>query len=150
MAKHRMAVIGLGMAVLPHAKSYIDLSDRLEIVAGYSPTQARREAFADKYKFPVSGDLDAIWADKSIDCVAILTPPNSHLELVLEAAKARKHVLLEKPLEITTARAEEMLKACRDAKVTFGVVLQHRFRAPGVRLRDIFKSGDLGQMVGCS
>ena len=82
----------------------------------YSPTEARRKAFADKYKFPVSGDLDAIWADKSIDCVAILTPPNAHRDLVLAAAKAGKHVLLEKPLEITTARAEEMVKACRDAK----------------------------------
>ncbi len=150
MAKHRMAVIGLGMAVGPHAKSYIDLKDRLEIVTAYSPTEARRKAFADKYKFPVSGDLDAIWADKSIDCVAILTPPNSHLELVLEAAKAGKHVLLEKPLEITTKRAEEMVKACRDAGVTFGVTLQHRFRKPGLKLREILKNGELGRMVGCS
>jgi UDP-N-acetyl-2-amino-2-deoxyglucuronate dehydrogenase len=98
----------------------------------------------------VSGDLDAIWADNSIDCVAILTPPNSHLELVLEAAKAGKHVLLEKPLEITTKRAEEMVKACRDAGVTFGVTLQHRFRKPGLKLREILKNGELGRMVGCS
>ena len=150
MTKHRMAVIGLGMAVGPHAKSYVDLKDRLEIVTAYSPTEARRKAFADKYKFPVSGDLDAIWADKSIDCVAILTPPNAHRDLVLAAAKAGKHVFLEKPLEITTARAEEMVKACRDAGVTFGVCLQHRFRKPGLKLRDIFKNGDLGRMVGCS
>lgn len=150
MAKHRMAVIGLGMAVLPHAKSFIDLADRLEIVAGYSPTQARREAFTEKWKFPVSGDLDAIFADKSIDCVAILTPPNSHRDLVLAAAKAGKHVLLEKPLEISTPRAEDMVKACRDAKLTFGVVLQHRFRAPGVKLREILKNGELGKIVSCS
>jgi UDP-N-acetyl-2-amino-2-deoxyglucuronate dehydrogenase len=150
MAKHRMAVIGLGMAVLPHAKSFIDLADRLEIVVGYSPTQARREAFAEKWKFPVSGDLDAIFADKSIDCVAILTPPNSHRDLVLAAAKAGKHVLLEKPLEISTPRAEDMVKACRAAELTFGVVLQHRFRAPGVKLREILKNGELGKIVSCS
>ena len=150
MAKHRMAVIGLGMAVLPHAKSFIDLKDRLEIVAGYSPTEARRKAFAEKWSFPVSGDLDAIFADKSIDCVAILTPPNSHRDLVLAAAKSGKHVLLEKPLEISTARAEDMVKACRDAGLTFGVVLQHRFRAPGVKLRDILKNGELGKIVSCA
>lgn len=138
------------MAVAPHAKSFADLKDRVEVVAGFSPTEARRKSFADKYKFPVSGDLDAIWADKSIDCVAILTPPNSHRDLVLAAAKAGKHVLLEKPLEISTARAEEMVKACRDARLVFGVVLQHRFRAPGVKLREILKSGDLGRIVGCS
>ena len=150
MTKHRMAVIGLGMAVAPHAKSFTDLKDRVEIVSGFSPTEARRKAFADKYKFPVSGDLDAIWADKSIDCVAILTPPNSHRDLVLAAAKAGKHVLLEKPLEISTARAQDMVKACRDAKVTFGVVLQHRFRQSGLKLREILQSGELGKIVGCS
>src|SRR5689334_6523838 len=150
MAKHRMAVIGLGMAIQPHAKSFVDLKDRLEIAAAYSPTQARREAFAAKWPFPVAGDLDAIFADKSIDCVAILTPPNSHRELVLAAAKAGKHVLLEKPLEITTARAEDMVKACRDAGLTFGVVLQHRFRAPGVKLRAMLKDGALGKIVGCT
>ena len=132
MAKQRMAIIGLGMAVGPHAKSFVDLKDRVEIATAFSPTEARRTAFAETYKFPVSGDLDAIFADKSIDCVAILTPPNSHRDLVLAAAKAGKHVLLEKPLEITTARAEEMVKACSGAGVTFGVVLQHRFRAPGI------------------
>jgi len=150
MAKHRIAIIGLGMAVAPHAKSFADLKDRVEVASGFSPTEARRRTFADKYKFPVSGDLDAIWADESIDCVAILTPPNSHRDLVLAAAKAGKHVLLEKPLEISTARAEDMVKACRDAKVKFGVVLQHRFRPPGLKLREILRAGELGKIVGCS
>jgi len=82
MLKHRIAVIGLGMAVTPHAKSLVDLKDRVEVVAAFSPSEARRKSFAEKFPFPLAGDLDAILADKSIDCVEILTPPNTHLDLV--------------------------------------------------------------------
>src|SRR5690349_24086308 len=80
--KHRIALIGLGMAVTPHAKSLVDLKDRVEVVAAFSPSEARRKAFAEKFPFPLVGSLDAILADKSIDAVEILTPPNTHLDLV--------------------------------------------------------------------
>ncbi len=101
MPKHRIAIIGLGMAVTPHAKSLVDLKDRVEVVAAFSPSEARRKAFGEKFPFPLAGSLDAILADKSIDCVEILTPPNTHLDLVRKCAAAGKHILLEKPLEIT-------------------------------------------------
>jgi predicted dehydrogenase len=60
----RVAIIGLGMAVGPHAKSLLDLAGRVEAVAACSPTPARRTAFADTYGLPVSGDIDAIFADR--------------------------------------------------------------------------------------
>ena len=118
MARHRVALIGLGMAVTPHAKSLLDLAERVEVAAAFSPSEARRNAFAERFRFPLGDDLDAILADRSIDSVAILTPPNTHLDLVRRAAAAGKHVLLEKPLEITTARAVELVKVCALAGVT--------------------------------
>lgn len=150
MRRRRLAIIGLGMAVTPHAQSFLDLKDRLEIAAAFSPTPARRAAFAEKFDFPVCDRLDAIWNDRSIEAVAILTPPNTHRELVLRAAQAGKHVLLEKPLEISTDRAVEMAAACRAAGVTLAVMLQHRFRPAGMKLREMIAAGDIGQIVGCS
>jgi predicted dehydrogenase len=82
--------------------------------------------------------------------VAVFTPANTHCDIAERCAAAGKHVLMEKPLEITTARAERLVAACRDAGVTLGVVLQHRFRPAGVRLREILASGALGKVVGCS
>ena len=117
MPKHRIAIIGLGMAVTPHAKSLIDLKDRLEVVAAFSPSEARRKAFAEKFPFPVADTLDAILADRSIDCVEILTPPNTHLALVRKCAGAGKHILLEKPLEVSTERAVELVETARKAGV---------------------------------
>jgi len=150
MAKHRIAIIGLGMAVTPHAKSLVDLKDRVEVVAAFSPSKARRAAFAEKFPFPLADSLDAILADKSIDCVEILSPPNTHLDLVRTCAEAGKHILLEKPLEITTERSLALVEAARMAGVTLGVMLQHRFRPAAFKLREMLRAGELGKIVNCS
>jgi UDP-N-acetyl-2-amino-2-deoxyglucuronate dehydrogenase len=150
MAKHRIAIIGLGMAVAPHAKSLIDLKDRAEVAAAFSPSAARRNAFAGKFPFPLAGSLDTILADKTIDCVEILTPPNTHLDLVRKCAAAGKHILLEKPLEISTERSVALVEAARAAGVTLGVMLQHRFRPAALKLREMLREGALGKIVNCS
>src|ERR1044072_1699891 len=150
MPKHRIAIIGLGMAVTPHAKSMIALKDRVEVAAAFSPSQARRAAFGEKFPFPLAGSLDAILADTSIDCVEILTPPNTHLDLVKKCAAAGKHILLEKPLEGSSERAVELVEICPPAGVTLAVMLQHRFRPAGMKLREILRAGELGKIVNCS
>jgi predicted dehydrogenase len=150
MPKHRIAVIGLGMAVTPHARSLMDLRDRVEVAAAFSPSAARRKAFGEKFAFPQAEALDAILSDKSIDAALLLTPPNTHLELVEKCAAAGKHILLEKPLEVSTERSVALVEAARKAGVTLGVVLQHRFRPAGVKLRGMIAAGELGKIVGCS
>jgi UDP-N-acetyl-2-amino-2-deoxyglucuronate dehydrogenase len=150
MAKLRLGLIGLGMAVTPHAKSFLDLKDRVEVAYAFSPSETRRRAFAEKFSFPLCDRLETILDDKSVTAVSILTPPNTHRELVERCAAAGKHVLLEKPLEVSTAQAIEMVQACRAAGVTLGVVLQHRFRPAGMKLASMIAAGELGSLVGCS
>ena len=150
MKKTRMAIVGLGMAVVPHAKSALDLADRVDVAYAYSPSAARRAKFAERFPYPQCDRLETILDDASIDAVAVLTPPNTHLEIVRRCAVAGKHVLLEKPLEITTARAEEMVLACRAAGVALGVVLQHRHKPAVQRLAEIMRNGELGTPVGAS
>src|SRR5262245_35225953 len=150
MARRRLAIIGLGMAVTPHAKSLMELQERVEVAGAYSLSGARRADFAARFPFSLAASLDAILADRSIDIVAILTPPNTHLDLVRRVAAAGKHVLLEKPLEVDTEQATELVRVCREAGVKLGVVLQHRFRPAGMRLKDLMRAGALGALVGCS
>ena len=150
MKKTRMAIVGLGMAVVPHAKSALDLADRVEVAYAYSPSAARRAKFAERFPFPQCDRLETILDDASIDAVAVLTPPNTHLDIVRRCGVAGKHVLLEKPLDITTARAEEMVAACRAAGVTLGIVLQHRHKPAVERLAEIMRNGELGTPVGAS
>jgi predicted dehydrogenase len=150
LAKHRLAIVGLGMAVTPHAKSLLDLSDRVEIAHAYSPSEARRSDFKSRFPFPLADRLEKLLEDRSVTAVALLTPPNTHLDLVKRCAAAGKHVLLEKPLDVSTAKSVELVKACRQAGVKLGIVLQHRFRPSALKLAEIMKSGGLGAIVGCS
>ncbi len=150
MKQIRLAVIGLGMASKPHVKSLRDLADRVEVAGVFSPSAERRKAFAEAHGLPAVDDLDAILSDETIEAVMILTPPNTHLELVQQAASAGKHILLEKPLEITPERAEALVEAAEAAGVRLGVVLQHRFRPISVALAGLIRDGRLGTLVSAS
>lgn len=150
MKKTRIAIVGLGMAVTPHARGLADLADRIEVVHAFSPSEARRKAFKERFPFPLCDSLETILSDDSVEAVAVFTPANTHRDIAMRCAEAGKHVLMEKPLDITTVRAEELVAACRKAGVKLGVVLQHRFRPAGMKLAGILREGELGHVVGCS
>ncbi len=148
--KTRIAVVGLGMALKPHLEALRDLSHRVEIAACYAPSPARREAFRAAHSLPVASDLDAVLDDATIDAVLLLTPPNTHLELVERAAAAGKHVLLEKPVEVSLVRARRAVEAMERAGLRLGIVLQHRFRNASRRLAGLVSQGELGPLVSGS
>ena len=144
----RVGIVGLGMAVTPHAKSLLELKDRVEVAYAFSPSAARRAKFASQFKFNLCERLETILEDRSVDAVLILTPPNTHLDLVRRFASAGKHVLLEKPLEISTSRAESLVDCFLEKKLKLGIVLQHRFRPAAEKLREVLS--DLGKIVSAS
>lgn len=146
----RIGLIGLGMAVRPHMLAIRDLeaAERLRFVGGFSPSAARRAAFAAKWDAPVFDAQAALIA--ASDLVLVLTPPGAHLDGVRAAVAARRHVLVEKPLERTLARAEQLVQAARAAGVTLGVVFQHRFRPASLRLSRAIAAGELGELLSCS
>jgi predicted dehydrogenase len=149
-SRPRVAVIGLGMAVTPHAQSLRDLAARIEVAGPYSPTLQRRQEFAERFGFPVTDDLDALVDDRSIAAALILTPPRTHLPLVERFASAGKHVLLEKPLEADTGRAEAVVACCDRAGVLLAVVLQHRFRPAARMLAQRLHDGEIGDIAVAS
>ncbi|THK39016.1 Gfo/Idh/MocA family oxidoreductase [Ensifer sp. MPMI2T] len=150
MAKPCTGLIGLGMAAAPHAKSLLDLKDRVEVAAAFSPTPARRKTFSETYGFATCDAAETIFRDPSIAAVMVLTPPNTHLELVRRAAEAGKHVLLEKPLEVTQERAEALVETAERAGIKLGIVFQHRFRPVSEALAKLIGEGRLGEIVSAS
>ncbi|MSP50213.1 MAG: Gfo/Idh/MocA family oxidoreductase [Alphaproteobacteria bacterium] len=149
--KHRAAIIGLGMAHGPHLKSLRDLSDRVEIAAAYTPSPARRDGFARANPdLAVVDSMDAILADRSIDVVLVLTPPRTHLELVERCAAAGKHVLLEKPVEVTAERARKAVEAMERAGRRLAIMLQSRFRQGSRHLAGLMRGGELGDLLSGS
>ncbi len=148
MTRLPVALIGLGPGAEPHAKSLIDLAERVEVRAAASRSEARTRAFADRFGFPVTTDIDAVIADPEIHAVLVLTPPAAHLDIAERCLRAGKHVLVEKPLELTLPRAEQLVRAGRQAGRRLGVVLQHRFRPASLRLRAAITQGELGEITG--
>jgi predicted dehydrogenase len=143
-----IALIGLGPGAEPHAKSLLDLPDRVQVKAAASRTEARAKGFANRFGFPVTTDIDALIADPTIQAVIVLTPPAAHLEIAERCLRAGKHVLVEKPLELTLERGAELVRVGRAAGRKLGVVLQHRFRPASLRLRAAIEAGELGLVTG--
>lgn len=147
-----IGLVGLGMAVAPHMLAIRDLeaAGRARFVGGFARGAVRRDAFAARWGGPVFDSLDALLAAPGLGLVIVLTPPGAHLPVAEAVAAAGKHLLVEKPLEITTARAEALVAMAARAGVTLGVVFQHRFRPGALRLKQAVAAGDLGTLLSCS
>lgn len=150
MSRIRIAVIGAGMAFEPHARSLQDLTQEAEVACVVARSLHAREAVQGRYGFPVVESVEQVWQDPSIKAVIILTPPNTHLELVRAAAEAGKHVLLEKPLDVSLEKARALVAVCEQKQIMLGIVLQHRFRQAAVALRQALHDGELGDLVSVS
>ncbi len=146
MQKKRIGLIGLGMAVAPHAASLCELADRVEVLA-WSRSAGRRQAFAERFGLAVTDRLEAIVDDPAIDAVMLLTPPDARLDLVRRIAAAGKPVLMEKPLERTLAAAEQVVATTEAAGIPTAVVFQHRFREAAEALRRRLDTGALGRLA---
>jgi predicted dehydrogenase len=142
-----VALIGTGMVAGAHARSLQDLADRVDVRGVYSRNADRRSAFAAEFGFPAAPSLEALLADPALEVVIVVTPPDARLEIVTAAARAGKHLLLEKPLERTAAAAQRIVRICADAGVKLGVVFQERLRPQSLALQQLVASGELGAVV---
>jgi len=92
-------------------------------------------------------DYRNLLADSKVDAVTICTPSSLHAEPCIEAAKAGKHVLTEKPIDISLEKIDAMIEACRKAKVKLGCVFQRRTYPSNQKVREAVRSGVLGRML---
>jgi predicted dehydrogenase len=144
MKKIGLAIVGLGPASQPHSKSLLDLSEQVEVCWAASRSPERVSAYRQQFPFRTTTDIEAAINDPAVDAVLVLTPPSSHLDVSQRCFAAGKHVLVEKPLELTLDRAERLVAAAGAAGRRLGVVLQHRFRPASLRLRQVLEEGRLG------
>jgi len=141
-----LSVIGLGNALQPHARGIVDLADRVRVVWAAASSEVRLKDVADRHGFPTTTDVTRAITDPAVDAVMILTPANAHLPIAEAAFAAGKHVLCEKPLEVSIERGERLITAGRNAKRRLGICLQHRFRLGSRRLHEVLAGGALGSI----
>ena len=142
----KVASIGLGWwsDVLADA---IQRSGKLKIVACFSGTEEKRNAFARKYGCKAVPSYEEILNDKNIEAVINTTPNNAHLETTAAAARAGKHVFLDKPIANTVADGRAITAACRAAGVVLAIGYQRRRESQFRWVRGQIEAGAFGRLV---
>jgi predicted dehydrogenase len=140
-------IIGSGMIADYHARAINDATGaRLVGIAGRNAATAH--ALAEKHGAPFhTTDLAALLARPDLDVVCVTTPSGAHLEPALAAIAAGKHVVIEKPLEITVERVDAILTAAQKAGVVVAPIFQARFGAGAQRIKAALEVGRFGRLV---
>ncbi|MGI6119273.1 MAG: Gfo/Idh/MocA family protein [Desulfosporosinus sp.] len=144
--KIRFAIIGCGRIAPKHAESIMALPGA-ELVAVCDIVLELAQAFAAKYGVKPYTDYSVMLKRDDIDAVTIATPSGLHAEIGIAAAKAGKHVLVEKPMAMTLKTADQLIMACRQAGVKLGVIHQNRFNDSIKQLRAAFEAGRFGKLT---
>ena len=110
-------------------------------------TPANAAAFADRQGLPVSADYASVLDDPEIAAVVIATPHSQHAEQIVAAAKAGKHVFVEKPMTLDKAGAERAVAACRAANVVLAPGHNRRFLPSTQALKALIDGGALGTIL---
>ena len=140
-------IIGVGMIADYHAQAIAAATGaRLVGIATRSAENAR--AFAAKHGVPfATTSVAELVARPDIAVVCITTPSGAHLEPALAAVRAGKHLVVEKPIEITTERADELLRAADAAGVKISPIFQARFGEGARALKAAIEAGRFGRIV---
>jgi UDP-N-acetyl-2-amino-2-deoxyglucuronate dehydrogenase len=146
----RIAVIGVGMGSAPHFQAIESLADTVDLVWVCARDSRRLVKAVLPALAKRTTRIEDILEDDSVSALLVLTPPSSHLEIVEKAARAGKHVLVEKPLEITLDKAQGLVEVCEENLVKLAVMLQHRMGVAPTALRQIIASGDLGELTSAA
>ncbi len=140
-------IVGLGMVAEFHALALAGVNGaKLAGVATRNPDKAR--VFAEKHRVPfVASSIEELVARPEIDVVCITTPSGDHLAPALAAIRAGKHVVIEKPIEITLDRTDEILRAADAAGVRVAPIFQGRFGDGARTVKAAVAAGRLGRLV---
>lgn len=121
-----IGIIGSGMIAAFHAKA-IQAMDNAKLGGIYCRNQEKAERLRQEYPCPIYTDLDEFLASDDLDIVTVATPSGLHLDAIMKAAKAGKHIICEKPLEITPDRIIEAEEVALENGVLLGGIFNRRF-----------------------
>lgn len=141
-----IGILGGGNISDTHARAAAAIPG-VTVAACYGANRERTAKLAAQHGAAVYDDLDGFLDHRPMDIVAIGSPSALHAEQGIAAARRGLHVLSEKPLDITTARADALIEACAAAGVKLGVFFQDRLRPAIVEVKRMLDSGELGKPV---
>ena len=147
MTKIKVAVFGCGaIAERRHIPEYAD-NENVELVAFADPIVERAEKMAETYGGKAYSSYEELLANETVDAVSVCTPNYLHAPMAIAAANAGKHVLVEKPMAVSTEEGEQMIEAAKKNNVFLMVGHNQRLMPPHVKAKEILDSGRLGKVL---
>ncbi len=145
MGKVKFGIVGCGHIARAHAEEIIALP-RAELAAACDIDPQALQTFAGRYGVKCYRDYMKMLERKELDVVIICTPSGLHAEMGVAAARAGKHVLVEKPLALTLEDADRLIETCEKEGVLLSVVLQNRYKPSFQMLKSAAEKGRFGKL----
>lgn len=145
--KFGFGLVGIGMGGVTHATQFAEMAD-VEFVACYGRNPEKAQAFAEKYKAQKHySDYEAFCADPDLDFVVVCSPNGMHATHAVPLAKAGKHVIVEKPLDITLEAAQSIVDACEKNGVMLSIIYQMRYGDAAQKVKMGVEAGLFGDII---
>ena len=139
-------IIGCGMISNFHAQAIGDIRGA-RVVGCFDAYQPAAERFAQAQDCRHYARLDGLLADPAVDVVTIGTPSGAHLEPAVAAARAGKHVIVEKPLEITLRRCDRIIDECAKDRVVLSTIFPSRFHESAQLIKQAIEQQRFGRLT---
>lgn len=143
--KYGIGLVGIGAIAPVHAEAIAEL-DNARLVSLFSRKIENTRELSEKYYIPEHDDYNNFLNDKKLDIVSICTPSGTHLNYARLAAKAGKHVIIEKPIEVDLIKANEIINVCKKYEVKLAVIYQNRFLNAAQELKSLIQENRLGKI----
>ncbi len=143
--KMGFGVVGCGLVSQFHGAA-INASDKTELIASADPDQDRLDKFIGDFGGEPAASFEALLADERIDVVNILTPNAMHAQFTVPALEAGKHVIVEKPPEMTLEKTDLMIEAAAANDRKLAISLQVRFRKSMRAIKRAIDEGRFGKL----
>jgi predicted dehydrogenase len=142
------AIVGCGMIARFHARALADVPDtRLVALVSRNPANAQKLAETVGVSCDVATDLKQVLGRRDVDVMIVTTPSGAHLGPAVAAAEAGKHVVVEKPLEITPERCDRIIAACDEHRVKLCTIFPSRFGDANRALKAAIDAGRFGRLT---
>jgi len=145
----RFGLIGCGRVARYHAQALTEIEGS-ELVAVCDIVPERADDFSRRYGGDAYYDYRGLLERKDVDVVCIATPSGDHPAIGIDAARAGKHVVVEKPIGLTLREMDDLISACKSQNVKLCTVHQNRFNPAIVKLREALEQGRFGRLSHAS
>ena len=136
-------IVGCGMIAKFHARAINEMKGE-KLIACYSRDSVKGAEFAGTFGGEAYCELSKMLSNPAVDIVTICTPSGAHLEPAIAAARAGKHVLVEKPLEVTVARCDKLIDVCEKEGVRLGTIFPSRYHRSAILLKKAIEANRFG------